>query len=191
MPQTKQSPAFHVVSMGKFTLLYFATAGFYANLWLFQQWFTQLSHHTASAPAGQPSRTPLLNGMEALLRVLFSILFIYNLLARLRSREQSLSMDYPWHPQGLAIGFILLQLVGTATSFAMPQTTSVAWQLLLVLALLLTQYYLLYKVQLVANRVEGDPFGRSNSQISPLNAGFIGLGSMIWLTIIKQIFSGE
>lgn len=187
-PKTERT--FYVVSMGKFTLLFFCTMGLYGGAWFFMHWLAQLKASEVQVPPERELAATLTRISAALLRSIFAIFFVHNLFARLRAKEQAADMHYPWQPAFLATFFIALQVVSAIVSFTQSQPKQTAGAVAFSLATLVLEYYILYKVQLVANRVEGDPFGRSNSAISFVNAGFLGAGLMLWIAMIRQMLSG-
>ena len=68
------------------------------------------------------------------------------------------------------------------------QLLATSWQYL-ALVLNLLEFYVVYQFQLVANRVMGDPFGKANTAITPINILWIGFGLIMWINLLQVWFS--
>jgi hypothetical protein len=174
--QAQDSREFYLVSMGKFTLLYFATMGMYSLIWFYLHWEAQ-------------NRRPNAKPVWPAPRALFAVFFIDNLCARLANLQRETGNTYPWNPKALALGFIVLQLVHLSISIAIKEGYLSSVWAYSVPFLMVAEYYFLYKFQLVANRTLGDPFGKANSQFTPVNALFIGFGVVMWLGWLQSLMA--
>lgn len=181
-----KTPAFYTVSMGKFSWLYFASQGVFGSLWFYQHWLHQLQQQQTAA-ANQPPSHPLLLHGAALFRALFAVFFVYDLLQRLQRHEHSLQQHYPWNPKALSFVFIGTQILHAYTSIMLSKANASPLWLILTGFIFLINYYLLYKVQLVANRVNQDPFGKTNATLTPINVGFMAAGFYLWLNLFYNL----
>ena len=165
----------YVVSMGKFSLLFLATFGLYAHYWFYRNW----------------TREPLA-ASEKFLAILISVFypfFVVLLFRKIATEEQRVNQSYAWSPallSGLFLGIFLISLWSNTQT--MQHGPSLGLSLLGYL-ILFVHYYILYKVQLVINRIGGDPFGKSNSKVSSENSLWIILGFTLWLMQLSGLYS--
>lgn len=167
MQQQLQEKPFYVVSLGKLTLMYFCTLGLYRFYWFFRGFSTMQAITGRSLfPVG---------------RTLFYVLFSHELFNFVRGCQKAAKDDYFWQPNKLAwlvIGINVLQVVAMFT--IANHQASWFWHFLLLLTVHFVQFAVLYKVQLIINRIAQDPFGDANSQITTQNRLWIILGAMLW-----------
>lgn len=169
------SPSLPVASMGKFTVLYFATAGFYSLYWFYRCW----------AGAEKISgRTYFKFGRAA-----FAVLFVFELFQLLFNEERRRQSDYPWRPARLAWIFIGAAVAQVFLTYGVERLELGCWGRLSVFVLvLMVQFYSLYQAQLAINRIEGDPFGKANQRLNLFNHVWIMVGLYIWLKLITNCF---
>lgn len=174
MDQVQAKPPFYVVSMGKFSALFIGTMGLYQFYWFYKHW--QLL-----GVAQERNTLPIA-------RSLFHVFFISFLCTELAETEKKQGQHYKWNPQGLALGFIALQIIGVLVSIAVFQDKiGVGW-LILQFPILFGHYYYLYRFQLVANRVCQDPFGKANAKLTPINHAWMIFGIIHWLDQIRTLY---
>lgn len=165
----------YVVSMRKFTILYFCTAGMYLIYWFYLGWKTvERATDRRLFPIG---------------RSLFAVLFVHGYFRFIRERQKQCGDEYPWHPNRLAWLFI-----GANFIYVMVYLTADAAQPHWLLSLLtfimvqLVQFYVFYQVQLIVNRIEGDPFGLENSKLTLQNQMWMIFGAMFWVNVIQVTY---
>lgn len=162
----------YVVSMGKFTLLYFCTAGMYLLYWFYLGWLAVEKHKGRKLfPVG---------------RALFSVFFVHEFFGFVRERQLAAGDEYLWQPAKLAWLFIGVNFFYVAV-YLMAGTAQPHWLLSLLTFLMvqLVQFYVFYKVQLVINRIEGDPFGGANRTITLQNQLWMIFGAIFWVNVIQ------
>jgi len=162
---------FYLVSLSKLAILFFATQGAFALVWFFLHWQAQnttQAKKVLSAP-----------------RAIFSVFFVGDLCKRLRQEQLKQGVDYIWSPLRLSFVFVSAYTAEFAIALGIhEQMLSTGWQYL-ALVLNLLEFYVLYQFQLVANRVMGDPFGKANSIITPINILWIGFGLVMWINLLR------
>lgn len=157
--------------MGKFTLLYFGTMGFYSLYWFYRNWTA------AEAITGR--------NLFKIGRTLFAMFFVHQLFALVQSQQKTEEQQYPWRPMYLAWFYIGAGAVQFLLTMLVEQYELSSWLRLLVFCLaLVAQYYVLYTAQLVMNRVAGDPFGHANSKLNIHNHLWIAFGFYLWANTI-------
>jgi hypothetical protein len=160
--------------MSKFSALFIATLGLYSFYWFYKHW--QL--------LGRSQDRNLL----PILRAIFPLFFISSLCNELAKAERQKDQHYRWNPQALAVSFIVLQVIAFVLYFlAYNQKIAPGWHALQFL-IFFGYYYLLYKFQLVANRVCDDPFGSQNSTYSFTNHAWIVFGIIHWLDQLRTLY---
>lgn len=173
-----ESPAnqrLYVVSMSKFTILYFCTAGMYLIYWFYQGWKTvEQTTDRRLFPIG---------------RSLFAVLFVHEFFRFVRDRQKQRGDEYPWQPNKLAWFFI-----GANFIYVMVYLTADAAQphwflsLLTFIMVQVVQFYVFYKVQLIINRIEGDPFGQENRKLTLQNQMWMIFGAMFWVNVLQTTY---
>lgn len=165
--KTPETTPLYVVSMGKFSALYLATMGLYGFYWTYKHWELLGEHQ---------NRTTL-----PFLRSLLHVVFIPMLAFDLRKFEQEQGKPYPWNPMQVSVVFIISQLITAWVITGIYQGSfGDGWNLIQLPYLFFT-YYVLYKMQLVANRLCEDPFGKVNAKFTPINHAWIIYGIVQWL----------
>lgn len=173
--QPNQQNPLYLVSMGKFTLMFFCTLGYYKYYWFFRNW------KAIELELGRP--------LFPAIRSIASPFFISSLLRHIGSRQQAKQVEYQWQPEflswfyiiTLALEFVLqMQIIFNEGSFLLLQSIGVLSMFL--------NYYVLYKVQLVCNRVEDDPFGKANSQLTFPNKLWLVFGAYLWIKTISDVY---
>lgn len=169
-PNTSSLP---VVGMGKFSVLYFATAGFYSLYWFYRCWAG------AEAITG---RRYLKAGRAA-----FAVLFVYELFQLLSREEKRREIEYAWQPARLAWIFIGAAVAQVFLTYGVEQLELGCWgRLLVFVVVLVAQFYSLYQAQLAVNRIGGDPFGKANQKLTAYNHAWIVVGFYLWFKLISN-----
>lgn len=166
--QTPSSKNFPVVSMGKFTLLYFATAGMYTLYWFYACW------------RGEERRTG--RKLFPVVRALFSVFFVHTLFNIIYKENQKTGNEYRWNPARVAWVFVAAY-AGEAVFLIFSEQLMVSRFVYMLISIvgLFVQYYALYTVQLVINRVGQDPYGRDNEKLTVQNNLWIAFGVFLWV----------
>ena len=165
---------FYVVSISKFTILFFATLGMYELYWFYQNWkLYKVSNDEQMWPVA---------------RAIFSIFFVYILFGLVDDHLERAKKSFAWSPGGLAIWYILFSILGYVmdrlpTFDIGPVNSELAGFLLLPLV-----YFTLVNAQKAINLSQNDPEGESNSSYTPGNYLWIALGGVFWLFLLTAIF---
>lgn len=167
---------FPVVSLPKFTLLFFATAGLYYLFWFYNCW---------RAYERETNRKVFCVG-----RTLFAVFFVHELFAQIEARNQQTAKPYKWSRVNKAWIFIF---GGIFQFFIYGLTDANMWPkytLTLIVSFIATciQYYALYTVQLVINRNAGDPFGVTNARFTLGSRVAILFGLYCWFNICYVVY---
>lgn len=167
---------FPVVSMSKFTVLFFATAGLYAFFWFYMAW--------------RAYQRETQRGVFCAGRTVFAVFFVHELFAQIERKNQQQEQPYLWSPAAKAWTFIfggIFQFIvyGLTDPNAGPQFT-----LTLVVSIVSTaiQYYAMYSAQLVINRNAGDPYGTSNKRLNIGNRIFLIFGLYFWFYFAYVVY---
>jgi len=164
--------------MGKFTLLYFATAGYYSFYWFYRCW---------TAVEANTGRRYFSVGRAA-----FAVLFVHELFARMRDVERQRGMDNqrPWRPVRLAWIYVGAAIGQFLLLYWALQLELGCWaRLTISVAVLTVQFYSLYQAHLVVNRLEDDPYGRGNQRLSLQNHAWIVVGFYIWFSFFRACYT--
>ena len=158
--------------MGKFTLLYFVTAGFYSLYWFYRCW---------AGLEKQNGRRYLKVGRAA-----FAVLFVHDLFAQLDTVDRQRGDTYTWQPARLAWVFVGAAVAQFVLTYWVEYLQWGCWARLGVfVGALMAQFYALYQAQLIVNRIEQDPFGRRNQALNMQNHIWIIFGLYIWFTLFR------
>lgn len=171
----RSQASFPVVSMGKFTLLYFSTMGFYSLYWFYRNW----------------AAAELITGRNLFKigRTLFAMFFVHQLFALVKAEQKTDEQEYPWRPVYLAWFYIGAGALQFLLTLVVEQYQLSSWLRLFVFCVsLLAQFYVLYTVQLVINRVALDPFGEGNKKLNFQNHLWIAFGLYLWFNTISVCY---
>lgn len=173
--QSRSQTSFPVVSMGKFTLLYFSTMGFYSLYWFYRNW------GAAEAITGR--------NLFKVGRTVFAMFFVHQLFTLVQAQQKTDEQQYSWRPIYLAWFYIGAGAAQFLLTLLIEQYQLSSWLRLFVFcASLLAQYYVLYTVQLVMNRVALDPFGEANRKLTFQNHLWIAFGFYLWFNTISVCY---
>lgn len=173
--QNSPSPSFPVVSMGKFTLLYFCTMGFYSLYWFYRNW---------AAVEAITGRSVFKLG-----RTVFAMFYVHQLFSLVKSEQKTEEQQHYWRPIYLAWFYIGAGAAQYLLTLLVDQFGLSSWFRLLIFCMaLLLHFYVLYTVQLVMNRVSGDPFGVTNSRLTIQNLLWITFGFYLWFSTLYSFY---
>lgn len=160
------APEFYAVSLNKFLILFFATFSLYQIYWFYKNW----SFYSKSSG----------ESMWPIMRGLFSIFFAHSLFSLVDEKLKQVNSNYTWPASMLATIYVIFTIVGnvsdrlSAKDIGSPITDFIG---LLVLPIV---GWSLYKAQKAVNLSLGDPEGKTNNFLSPLNYVWIILGVVLW-----------
>lgn len=157
--------------MGKFSLLYFATMGFYSLYWFYRNWAA------AEAITGR--------NLFKIGRTVFAMFFVHQLFALVQSQQKTPEQEHAWQPLKLAWVYIGAGVAQFVLTLVVESYGFSPWLRLLVFCLaLLVQFYVLYTAQLVMNRVALDPYGSANRKLNIHNHLWIAFGFYLWFNSV-------
>ena len=169
------SDDYYVVSMGKFTLLYLATHGLFGLYWFYKNW---------SLEQGRTQQR-----LFPLLRTVFAPVFVLNLFQRIFRREQEKGQQYNWNPQFLGVFYVAIFFVDMVIGSSISNGKLSPKWMLLNFPLILSHYYIFYKVQLVCNRISNDPYGKQTTVINSTNVLWIIFGFFLWFVNLQMLYA--
>lgn len=181
-PLYNASQDYYVVSMSKFTLLFFATGGLYTTYWFYKNWYAR--ELARGGPKGGVTT------FYSILVALFSPPFIHALFMGVSYQERQKGLSYQWNPVALAWGAIAVFFLSIVLQFRNMEQAELDWfGVLASYPLQLALFYVLYKVQLVVNRLYGDPFGKVNSKLSEGNLFLIVFGFVYQVMMLYTFYN--
>lgn len=183
MPASEIDPAFYVVSVRKFTILFIATLGMYEVFWFFRNW--SLYKRRARAD----------NGIDGtvwpLPRAIFSIFFIHSLFYAVDTHAKEKQRPLGWNVDGLATPLVLLIIVSYVLNRLSYKSIGSPITDILSLLILVPTWFALRKAQECINQSCGDPEGESNNHLTAANYFWIALGTVLWLLIAAGLLLPE
>ena len=161
---------FYVVSLKKFTLLYFFTFGLYGIYWFYKHWREYKFYHRLS--------------LWPVPRAIFNIFFVYSLFSRIEERLKRNQAPYSFAAQGLAIGYIIISVVGKISDQISYNGGETLILELLSFMGMGVAYFILYQAQKAVNFALNDPQGSRNSQFTGANYVWMIFGAIFWLLVL-------
>ncbi|NWC11140.1 hypothetical protein HX776_20305 [Pseudomonas agarici] len=164
-----ETPSFFVVSCSKLIIMNMGTLGYYSFYCYYKNW---KNYKQASGAAIYP-----------LARAFFSIIYIFPLLSLIHVKLKSQG-DKPLCPPYLLASLIIVLGFSEMLSewlFSMPFSTAMRY------GVIGAQIGWLIFVQRMINRAEGDPEGKGNSRLTPLNYFGVCVGLTLWVLMIYAI----
>jgi len=161
---------FYVVSIGKFSLLFFATMGMYSLYWFYRNW--QLFK--------------IRNGENIwpVARAIFSIFFVHSLFNKVDDKLKEAESSFSWHPSALATTYVVLSVLGHITdSLSSAEVGSPYTDFISLLAVPFF-FYIMFKAQKAINTTENDLEGKSNSALTGANYFWVLFGIVLWAAVI-------
>lgn len=163
---------FFPTSNKKLLVLFFATLGAYPIYWFYKHWSYQ--------------RKYMGKKINPVLRSIFNIFFTHSLFNRIKDASEEKGVDTKINFSALATIFVISEIVSNGLDKAADRAEYVGVLDYASIAILVILVYPLYAVQNVANKINGDPEGDLNNKFSIYNYIFIGLGGILWLSIIAE-----
>lgn len=160
---------FYVVSLKKFSILFFSTIGIYSIYWFYKNWSILKGRYNLNIwPAP---------------RALFSIFFAHALFGKI-ARELKNKTDRDWHGSALATLYVVSSVLSTVLDRVSSKGVGSPITDLLSLLILIPIWGSLYSAQKQVNLACGDEQGESNTQLTGQNIVFMLLGAVLWLLIL-------
>lgn len=169
LPATSNS-VYYVVSVRKFTLLFFATLGAYVIYWFYRNW-------KAYRDFSGEKIWPVARGI-------FSIFFAHSLFEKVNARLVERNITFPWSPRSFATWYVVVALVSHALDRASVKGVGSPVTDVLDILVLPAMYYTLLVPQRAVNAAEGDPLGEGNARLSGPNIAWMVLGGLIWIAVV-------
>ncbi len=173
--ESKTVPAFYIVSIRKFAVLYMGTLGIYGIYWFYRNW--RLYRYVS----GEES-TPAL-------RAIFNIFFVHALFKKIARGLEGNAGTFASYPMALATAYVLLHVTGTVLDHLAGQRVgSPATDVLSVF----TPFVLcmvLIPAQRAINDSQNDPHGTSNRSFTVANIIWLVAGLGLWALIAVWILA--
>jgi len=166
---------FYVVSIRKFTLLFFFTLGIYTVYWFYKNWSLYKAH-----THGNQWPVP---------RAIFSIFFTHSLFGNIESSLFQKNKDYSWDAGGLASLYVILTIVSRVLDQLSNRSIGSPITDLISLATVPMIYYVLMSAQKAVNISQDDELGEGNKAITGFNICWMVLGVVMWALVILGIFA--
>ena len=167
---TSKSQEFYVVSIPKFSILFFSTLGIYGIYWFYANWkqYKQVSGESIwPAP-----------------RALFNIFFTHSLFTKIQDSLDKEGITFAWNPSITATIYVILAILSNILDRLSINEVGTPYTDTLSLLALPAIYYTLLIPQKAVNIGANDPGGSINSSYSAANYLWIGAGALLWLLTI-------
>lgn len=159
---------FYVVSIRKFTILFFMTMGMYSIYWFYKNW-DNFRKYSGTEKKIWP-----------IPRAIFSIFFAHKLLREVDGTIKKREMDHAWDPEQTAGLYVLIAVMGHVFDRMAMKEIGSPYSDLAALALLPVSYLILRNAQRAINLSQKDSEGLVNNRLTPINIFWIVLGSLLW-----------
>lgn len=157
---------FYVVSIEKFTVLFFATLGLYSIYWFYRNWHLYKTANNLK--------------MWPVARAIFNIFFVHKLFSNVKDVLEGKNTPFAWSPNALATGYIILSILSNVMDRLATEGVGSPISDILSLLFLPAVYFTLRQPQQAINLSQDDPQGAGNSQLTPANIAWIIAGLVIW-----------
>jgi hypothetical protein len=168
--------AFYVVSMLKFTLLFFFTFGMYRIYWFYKNWS---SYKDRSSYAGSRDRD-----IWPIPRAIFSIFFIHSLFHKVDEYATEKMRPLDWKVDMSATILVMLVIVSNVCGRLWDKDIGSPLTGLVWIATIPAMYFSFRNAQQCINSSCGDPEGVSNSKLTAANWVWITIGAIFLLLVI-------
>jgi hypothetical protein len=160
---------FYVVSIRKFTVLFFITTGLYAIYWFYINWKNYRNYSGKS--------------IWPVPRAIFSIFFTHSLFSEVQNSLNEKGKTYSWNPGSLATIYVVLTIASQILDKMSRKDIGSPYTDLLSILILPFIYSALVKAQKAINFSQNDPEGDSNNTYTIGNYIWIALGTALWMMI--------
>lgn len=168
-PDDYEAPDFYVVSIKKFTVLFFATVGLYSVYWFYKNWQYYKEKHDAK--------------MWPIARGIFNIFFAHKLFGFVEDKLESVGKGGTWKPSGLATSYVIFTIFSNILDRLANKEVGSPLTDLASLLMLIPVFFVLKKAQEKINLSQNDPDGTTNKNFTAANWICITLGGLLWLLI--------
>jgi len=165
---------FFSVSLKKLCIMYIATMGMYVLVFFYQHWKAQKTKYGLK--------------INPALRAIFSIFFVHSLFSKMKNEAENKGINQDIAFSMLATTYILCS-IGSWVASNVPDTGILfAIGYAASISLTLIALYPLYRVQKVANIINNDENGFSNSNFTGYNWLFLVIGSLLWVISVFGVY---
>ncbi|MCE0495472.1 hypothetical protein [Vibrio salinus] len=168
---------FYVVSMRKFTILFFATFGLYQVYWAYKNW---VNYKTETGEKVWP-----------IARAIFQIFFTHSLFRKVDAELKGTQLPYSWHPAYTAHAYVSLLIVGRILDRLSLKNIGSPYTDLLGILVIPVIWYVLQIAQKAINISSGDSTGEQNDKLTVLNWFWIVVGLLFWPLAFAGVFLPE
>lgn len=161
---------FYVVSIKKFTVLYFITLGLYEIYWFYKNW-KEYKNYSGQAIWPVP-------------RAIFSIFFTHRLFSNIQLSMTSNKKIFDWYPGALATVYVVLSIISSILDRLSRQDIGSPISDILSILIIPFVFLPLFKAQKAINYSQGDPEGLANNSFTTANFIWIVIGSLYWLLVL-------
>ncbi|MES2319533.1 MAG: hypothetical protein V4631_18795 [Pseudomonadota bacterium] len=183
MPGLVSKPAFYVVSLRKFSMLFLATLGLYGLYWFYQNWSRcKQSARADNGPDGNIWPVP---------RTIFTILFIHSLFYSVDEYAKKNQRPLDWNVDAVATPLVIMFIVSGILSRVAGNGVLFPYTLILTLLTLVPIMFSFRKAQESINQSCGDPAGDSNNTLTAANYCWLIGGGMFSLLTVIGLFLPE
>ena len=167
---SEKTTQFYVVSITKFTTLFFLTIGLYAVYWFYKNWKEYKAYNSSN--------------IWPIPRAIFNIFFAHNLFSEVQNSLKVQDKTVNWNPGLLATVYILVAIVSNVSDRMSMKGVGSPYTDYLGLLLLPIMYMTLVKPQKAINISQNDPEGNANSTFTVANYIWMVIGVMFWVLIL-------
>ena len=159
---------FYVVSMRKFTVMYFTTLGLFGFYWFYKNW------RCYQQQGGAGNIWPVM-------RAIFSFLYVHALFDKVLAHAQQKQRPLDWNTRAHAGLLGALFLASWGINFVSDRLFGSPIAEILGLLLALVIYFCNASAVKQFNIACGDPAGEGNKAFTAANYGWIAFGCLLWI----------
>ena len=164
--QAGHQPAFYVVGIRKFSILFIATLGLYVIYWFYANWkFYKARTGSDIWPAP---------------RAIFNIFFTHALFARVQEKLDREGIEFRWSHGAVATTYVVLSLASNVLDRMSMKEIWVPQSDILSVIMVFPLFYTVLTAQKAINQAERDVQGRANDSLTWANYLWIVFGVLIW-----------
>ena len=165
---------FYVVSIKKFTILFFSTVGIYTVYWFYKNW--------------QQYRMRTDEDIWPVPRGIFSIFFAHSLFNNIQEDLVKNSQNFNWNPGLLATGYVVFSIISNVADRLAGKDIGSPWSDMISFLMLPVIYIILVQAQKAINISQNDRDGVSNDKLTFANYFWVLTGLSLWaLAIVGQL----
>jgi hypothetical protein len=161
------STKFYVVSIKKFTILFFLTVGLYSIYWFYKNWALYKSQTGSS--------------IWPIARAIFAIFFTHRLFSEVQDSLNENEKTFDWNPNLVATIYVILSILSQILDKLSMKEIGSPITDLLSLVIIAFIYLPLLKAQKAINLSQGDIKGQANEKFTAANYIWMTIGVLIWI----------